>query len=565
MTLMVVVLQVYLCLSVSLGVKHVITRLPKFEQAHRVFGHPTEPFWIDIYGHAKVETVREALAKYHERYPLALAFASASGNLDVVRHLVRRHGYGRDGGEDSFDEFVDVTSNGYVIEQSVCQPPPYYDASQGNKFRAIEAYLAAAANGHVHVMKFLETEFNGLLYDEALKLATLRGHVRIAQHLIVKFSMHVPSKLCRDAARYNNLDIVQIFISTADNSDREIRYLAEAFLGAFQGGHFSITQYVVKICEVEEPRLSHFRLKMKLIELASKEDYVDLIRYFFNTGAITLDDTHMISPIIHYARENIIYYLHSIGYFRPVNYIWLCKACREDNYLLVSFLASHGYKVRKHIDRVMNECFTGIPLRLDSAKVFMYLVVLANDISNQDIVDCLRLDKSRLKPKRARQMNNVLFKMIFKRLGWDAFTLIRNRPERKFLENAFLKPLLVYQVGISGWNFIDSELDRFVNDHLSYLTSTANPTLQEAIEKCVARFNSSSLLKIFSKSEPYLSMKQLLQILTVAANRRSTSGIVRTVIRQETRLAKHGQVEVQIKPKLVLEEQNAKESCAVKE
>jgi hypothetical protein len=210
----------------------------------------------------------------------------------------------------------------------------------------------------------------------------------------------------------------------------------------------------------------------------------------------------------------------------------------------------------------MLECFTGFPLRLSSAKVFMYLVVLATDLSNQDIIDCLRLDKSELKPKRARQLNDALFKMVFKRLDWDAFTLIRNHPERKFLGAAFLKPLFVSQVSISVWNFIDCELDRFVNGHWSYLTSATRPTLQEAIEKCLVCFNSSSLLKIFRKSEPYLSMGQLLEILKVSANRLSTAGMIRAFIRQEIRLAKQGRVEVETK--IALDDQDAKTSCAVK-
>lgn len=535
---MLLVLQVCFCLSINLGASVCITSLPKFELAHQIYGVPSEPFWIDIYGHAKVETVRAALSKYKDRYPLALAFASAAGNIDVARYLVRRYGYGRSAGSDPFDEFMAITEKGHVIRTSTHQPPSYYDADRRSEFRANEAYLVAAANGHLNVMKFLEVDFTGLHYEEALRLATLRGHMQLAHHLITKHSLHIHSKLCREAAKFDHLDFLKFLISTVDDPDRQLRFLAAAYLGAFETGRLSIMEFITGMCELEEPRLSVFRLKMKLIDMASKEDNADVIRYLFSTGSITTDDVHMINQMIPSAGEKVIHYLHFIGVFEPINYTWLLKACREDNVALARSLASHGYKIMQNIHGALRECFASSPWRLKSGKVFMFLVLIDPTFSTQDIIDCLRLDKSGLKPHRARRINDALFKMAFKKHGWDAYALIKKHPQKKCTDFSFLRPLLSEKVCISRWASIDIQMDAFVKDNLSELVSITGQTIAEAIHKRLSRFEDPVLQEYFETSLSFLSTKQLLEILKVAINDLSSTMIVRALIHQEVRLSK---------------------------
>ncbi len=237
----------------------------------------------------------------------ALIIAADSGRLKIVQYLLENFAERFNIDEPADDEYgsdalYDAITFGHV------EVAKHLIANGANGIDNIDktgwtSFLRAAANGHLHAVKYLLEECEGFQARlaqknngaNALIKAAACGHLKVVQYLLENFggifNINEPADNCvgndalSDAIAMGHVEVAKFLTAKgATGIDNKNKTGWTPFLRAADNGHLDAVKYLLQECEGSRARLAQTQSGENALVKAARHGRVKVVKFFIDNG-----------------------------------------------------------------------------------------------------------------------------------------------------------------------------------------------------------------------------------------------------------------------------------------
>jgi hypothetical protein len=295
----------------------------------------------------------------------------------------------------------------------------------------------------------------------------------------------------------------------SDEDDEKLMILlVQSCIGAIEGQRQEIVDFALKYNNGYP--ISGILLS-RVFEAASIERNLDVLEYLHARHRSLFIYPIDISTVVKYADEQVAVFLLSSEIVKDEAEL-LKIATKIDNVDLVRTL----YSVKDH-KLVARYCFELAPtFQLRSPKVFSLIFESLPNLQNEDLIDVLRLSKSKISLHQKTKLEKAVMWCGFTKFGWEFYSFAHRNQEFNST-NSGLFP--AGQIKLEYMKYVRYILNAFIEENLQALLELkSNSCLEDVLLESLKKFASEDqhLILDYQKHLPTISKGQMISGLIKA-------------------------------------------------